>query len=276
MVRAHHSWYRVISTGVGRLVSTAAVGVVCTLTQRAAAACLIVLELSLLAILASGHGETVAARFVGRTRPLRGRESASLRPAVAVLEEFDLVRPDIQFTVRARHDILWADAIGRHTIVMSPGLLEAIATGRARPDEVAAVLAHAIGRIRLGQTRYDLALTFWLLPWKGFQLLSGGVGRVVVAWFPPIKLAWRVRSIVSAVALTQGMNQGRALFGCLSAVVIGLSYLVPWSAHHAELSAQDEADTFVAAAGLGDALSRFLGRGRRTGRVLSRGHRLCS
>lgn len=273
-MRAHHSWYRVLSTGVGGLVSTVAVSVVCALAQRAVAAGLVVSELSLLGILASGRGETAAVRFVGRARPLRGCESASLRSAVAVLKEFDLLDPNIRLTVRARHDILWADAVGRRTIVMSLGLVEAITTGRARPDEVAAVLAHAIGRIRLGQTRHDLAVRFWLLPWRAFQLVSGSVGRVIVTWFPPVKLAWRVRSIVGVVALTQSMSQGRAMVGCLSAVVVGLSYLVPWSAHHAELSAQDAADTYVAAVGLGDALSRFLGQGRRTTRVLPRGHRL--
>lgn len=157
--------------------------------------------------------------------------------------------------------------------MVSQGLVEAIATGRVRPDEAAALLAHAVGRVRAGQTRYDVAVEFWVLPWRLLQSLGRGVGQMA-GRIPLAAFAWRARFVTGAVAVGQGLAEGRGAFGLISAGVIGLSYVVPWLERQASLAAEDEADRFVAAAGLGDTLSRLLERGHRSQRVLQRVHQL--
>lgn len=190
-----------------------------------------------------------------------------------MLEELDLASPVVELLVQDGQAGIRVGAAGRRTVVVSQGLVEAIATARVRPDEVAALLAHAIGRIRSGQTRYDVALEFWLLPWRMLQSFGRGVGRAI-GWFPLTALAWRLRFVTGAVALVQGINEGRAVFGVIGAVVVVLSYAVPWAERHANVMAEDEADQFVAGTGLGDALARFVERGRPTPRVLHRVHHL--
>ncbi|MDQ2852230.1 MAG: hypothetical protein M3Y49_16170 [Actinomycetota bacterium] len=230
-------------------------------------------EVVVLGVLATGRAETLAVRMLARAREPREYELAALRPAIAVLEELELASPAVELLVRDGQAGIRVGAAGRRTVVVSQGLVEAIAAARVRPDEVAALLTHAIGRIRSGQTRYDVALEFWLLPWRMLQSFSRGVGRAI-GWFPLTALAWRMRFVTGAMALVQGINEGRAVFGVIGALVVALSYAGPWAERHANLMAEEEADQFVAAAGLGDALARFLERGRPTPHVLQRIHRL--
>lgn len=264
---------RVVSDGVGVLVSTLVTCILGAVVHPLAGAGLFVVGLVVLGVLVSGRGEILAVRLLARARTPRDYELAALRPAIAVLEELDLASPTVQLLVRDGQRRVRVGAAGRRTVVVSQGMVEAIVTGRVRPDEVAALLAHAIGRIRLGQTRYDVALEFWLLPWRMLQSFGRGVGRIAGS-FPLAAFAWRVRFITGAVALVQGFTEGRAVFAVIGAGVIGLSYVVPWAERQASLAAEDAADRFVAAAGLGDALTRYLQRGRRTPRTLQRVHRL--
>lgn len=262
---------RVVSEGVGVLVSTVVICVVGAVVQPALSAGFFVAGVVVLGVLATGRAETLAVRMLARAREPREYELTALRPVIAVLEELDLASPPVELLVREGQGGVRVGAAGRRTVVVSQGLVEAIATARVRPDEVAALLAHAIGRIRSGQTRYDVALEFWLLPWRMLQSFGRGVGRAI-GWFPLTALAWRLRFVTGAVALVQGINEGRAMFGVIGGAVVVLSYAIPWAEHHTNVMAQDEADQFVAATGLGDALARFLERGRRTPRMLQRIH----
>lgn len=264
---------RVMSEGVGVLVSTIVICLVGAVVHPVLGAGLFAVGVVVLSVLATGRAETLAVRMLARAREPRDDELAALRPAIAVLEELDLASPAVELLVRDGQAGIRIGAAGRRTVVVSQGLVEAIATARVRPDEVAALLAHAIGRIRSGQTRYDVALEFWLLPWRMLQSFGRGISRAI-GWFPLTALAWRLRFVTGAVALVQGINESRAVFGVIGALVVVLSYAVSWAEHHANLMAEDEADQFVAATGLGDALARFLERGRSTPRVLHRVDRL--
>ncbi|KNX35842.1 hypothetical protein VV01_22040 [Luteipulveratus halotolerans] len=264
---------RALSDGTGVVVSTVAICAVGALMHPVLGAGLFVAVLVAVVMLVTGRAESLAVRLLARARAPRKYELAALRPAVAVLEERDLAAPAVDLVVRQGQEPIRVSAAGRRTVVVSEGLIEAVAAGRVRPVEVAALMAHAIGRIRLGQTRYDVALEFWMMPWRALQTFGRGVGRGI-GWFPLVALAWRLRFVTGAVALVQAIDEGRTVFGVLGAAAIGLSYVVPWAERQADLSAEDEADQFVMTVGLGDALSRFLERGRRTPRVLDRVHRL--
>ncbi|WP_146202652.1 hypothetical protein [Branchiibius hedensis] len=268
---SHRRLYRALSDGAGVLVSTLVTCMLGAVVHPALGLALFVAGLVVSAALLAGRGEELAVRLLARARRPQAYELAALRPAIAVLQEHDLAS-EIRLLVRDGTGIRVGGA-GRRTVLVSQGLIEAAASRRVRPDEVAALLAHALGRVRLGQTKYDAALEFWLLPWRVLQSFARGVGRAV-GWFPLTGLAWRLRFVMGLVAMVQGFAEGRGLFGVIGTVVVAASYVVPWSARQAELSSEDEADAFVADAGLGDALSRFLERGRRTPGVLLRVHRL--
>ncbi|MFC6706580.1 hypothetical protein [Flexivirga alba] len=257
------------------VVSTLVTCVVGALVHPVAGAALFVVGLVTFGALLCGRGESLFVRLLARAREPRDYELAALRPVVAVLKELDLVSSPVQLLVRDRPAGVRVGAAGRRTVVISQGLVEAIASGRIRPDEAASLLAHAIGRIRLGQCRYDVALEFWMLPWRLLQAVGHSIGRVI-GWFPLAAFAWRVRFVTGGVALVQGFTEGQAVFGLIGAGVVALSYAVPWAEQQAALAGEDEADRFVAAAGLGDALCRFLERGRRSPRVLHRVYRLRS
>ncbi len=266
---------RAVSDGAGMVVSTLVTCVVGALAHPVAGAALFVVGLATFGALLSGCGESLSVQWLARARKPRDYELAALRPVVAVLKELNLVSTPVQLLVRDRPAGVRVGAAGRRTVVISQGLVEAIASGRIRPDEAAALLAHAIGRIRLAQCRYDVALEFWMLPWRLLQVVSRGLDRVF-GRFPLAAFAWRVRFVTGAVALVQGFTDGQAVFGLIGAAVVALSYTVPWAEQQVALAGEDEADQFVAAAGLGDALCRFLERGRRSPRVLHRVHRLRS
>lgn len=266
---------RAMSDGVGMVVSTLVTCVVGALVRPVAGAILFVVGLATFGVLLCGRGEGPFARLLARARKPRDYELAALRPVIAVLKELDLMSPAVLLLVRDRPAGIRVGAAGRRTVVISQGLVEAIDSGRIRPDEAAALLAHAIGRIRLRQCRYDVALEFWMLPWRLLQAVGRGIGRVF-GWFPLAAFAWRVRFVTGAVALVQGFSDGRVVFGLIGAAVVALSYAVPRAERQAALAGEDEADRFVAAAGLGDALCRFLERRRRSPRVLHRVYRLRS
>lgn len=268
-------WGGAVSDGVGATVSTLVTFTVGTAVQPALGAGLILGGALAVALLAAGRAETTAVRALTRARNLRDYESASLRPAIAVLEEFDLTSPAVGLLVREGQPAIRVTAIGRRTVVVSEGLVTAIATRRVRPDEAAAVLAHAIGRIRLGQTRYDVALAFWLLPWTFLQAIAAGASRAIRC-HQLIAFAWRLRFITAAVALIQGVTEGRPVFGVIGALAVAVTYLIPWAARHTYLAEEDAADQFVTDTGLGDTLGRYLERGRHTPRARQRIHRLRS
>ena len=65
-----------------------------------------------------------------------------------------------------RCDSTQARYVGRRTVVVTTGLIEALARRRLSPDDVAAVIAHEVGVARAGLTRYDAALLVLLAPWR--------------------------------------------------------------------------------------------------------------
>jgi hypothetical protein len=151
--------------------------------------------------------------------------------------------------------------------------VQACQLGRLPADQGAAVIAAAVGRIRLGQTRYDAAVAFWTIPW---QLLRAAALPIAesVALFPLTAFAWQVRFVVTTIAVVQSVAEDRIASGVIVAVFIALTYLTPWWQRRWDRRSQDAADRFVADHELGDALGRFLRRCPPTSRTLERIHRL--
>jgi len=152
-----------------------------------------------------------------------------------------------------------AVAIGRRTVVISPGLVEATYRGDVTGAEAAAALAHAVGRRQAFQPRLELAVLAATTPWRLMVATFRGVGRTF-AWLPFMRLAWTLRGVVGVICVVQSVVEGRAWAGLLGGAVIALTYLVPAAGRRIELHTEAEADQFVLSLGLGPVLARLLRR----------------
>src|ERR1035437_3066839 len=122
--------------------------------------------LGLAAVLCAGGLEQPAVRLLGRARVLSEAEAAALALAIALLCQKGLGPPAVELYARNGEVGISAGAVGRRGVVVSAGLLQAAQLGQLPGEQAAGVIAAAVGRIRLGQTRFDVAVEFWTIPWQ--------------------------------------------------------------------------------------------------------------
>jgi hypothetical protein len=229
--------------------------------------------LGLAAVLCAGGLEQPAVRLLGRARVLSEAEAVALAPAIALLCQKGLGPPAVELYARDGEVGISAGAAGRRSVVVSAGLLRAAQLGQLPADQAAAVIAAAVGRIRLGQTRFYIAVEFWTIPWQTVRAVALAVAKTV-SLFPLTEFAWRIRFVVATVAVAQSLPDGRIAGGVVVAVFIALTYLAPRWQRQWDIRSQDDSDRFVADHELGDALGRFLRRCLPEPWTLDRIHRL--
>ena len=135
------------------------------------------------------------------------------------------------------------------------------------------MIAAAVGRIRLGQTRFDVAVDFWTIPWQLVRAVCLVIARTI-GLLPLTQFAWRIRFVVAAIAVAQSVADSRIAAGLVVAVSIALTYLAPEWQRNWRMRSQDDSDRFVAEHGFGNALGRFLRQWPPEPRTLQRIHRL--
>jgi hypothetical protein len=229
--------------------------------------------LALTVLLCSGCLERPAVLLLGHARGLSEAEAAALAPAIALLCQRGIGPPVVELYARNGEVGISAGAAGRRSVVVSAGLLQAAQLGHLPADQAAGVIASAVGRIRLGQTRFDVAVEFWTIPWQLMRAVCLAIAKMV-GLFPLTHFAWRIRFVVAAVAVAQSVADGRSPGGVVVAVFIALTYLAPRWQRNWDMRSQDGSDRFVADHELGDALGRFLRRCPPEPRTLERIHRL--
>ena len=177
-------------------------------SRRCLALTLFVGGLALTVVLCAGGLERPAVRLLGRARVLSEAEAAALAPAIALLCQKGLGPPAVELYARDGEVGISAGAAGRRSVVVSAGLLQAAQMGQLPADQAAGVIAAAVGRIRLGQTRFDVAVEFWTIPWQLVRAVCLAIAKTV-GWFPLTRFAWRIRFVVAAVAVAQSVADGR-------------------------------------------------------------------
>src|SRR5665647_629092 len=257
----------------GLLVSTVLTCMVGALLPPLAGLTLFVGGLALTIVLCAGGLERPAVRLLGRARALSEAEAAALAPAIALLCQKGLGAPAVELYARDGEVGISAGAAGRRSVVVSAGLLQAAQMGELPADQAADVIAAAVGRIRLGQNRCDVAVEFWTIPWQLVRAVALAIAKTV-GWFPLTRFAWRIRFVVAAAAVAQSATDGRIAAGVVVALFIALTYLAPRWQCQWDVRSQDDSDRFVAEHGFGDALGRFLRRCPPGPRTLERIHRL--
>ena len=257
----------------GLFVSTVLTCVVGALLPPLLGLMLFVGGLTLTIVMCAGGLERPAVLLLGRARVLSEAETAALGPAIALLCQKGLGPPVVELYARNGEIGISAGAAGRRSVVVSAGLLQAAQMGKLPADQAAAVIAAAAGRIRLGQTRFDVAVEFWTIPWQLLRAACLAIAKTI-CWFPLAHFAWRIRFVVAGVAVAQSATDGRIAAGVVAALFIALTYLAPGWQRRYVIRSQDDSDVFVADHELGDALGRFLRRCAPEPRTLERLRRL--
>ncbi len=144
---------------------------------------------------------------------------------------------------------------GRHHLVMP--------TSWAGRSDLAAQLARARAWQLTAARSFDVTYRWLALPWLAVASAAGVIGRALTT-LPLVGFAWRIRPIVTTIAIAQSIAAQRYVPAVVLAVVIGLTYLLPWTLrHHAEV-----VDAVLAVGDLGapaDPVALPLGGSRRAG-----------
>lgn len=214
-----------------------------------------VASVALLAVvlIACGLGEGAVVGLLWGARRPTAQQVDELASVVTLVCRAGLGPPRIRIRV-SRSTTLAALGCGRQTIVVTTGLIDAVASARISHGEAAAVLAHAAGLVRAGLVRSDPVIGVVALPSRVVSSSGRVAGRL-----PGAAAVWRLRWIVLGVAAVQVGVQHVGLGAAI--IALGAStYLVPswqqqWAA--ALIAAGDRG---VADVGLGEELVAFLRR----------------
>ena len=109
-------------------------------------------------------------------------------------------------------------------------------------SDLPALLTRARQRQLVSAARFDVAYQWFTWPWQLLAALVGGFAHGMT-WLPLIGFAWRMRLLVAGIALWQTVVAGQHAATVGIVVLIGLTYLLPWTrASHERLVAQALAD----------------------------------
>lgn len=114
---------------------------------------------------------------------------------------------------------------GRHHLIVPAALV-----GRA---DLPSLLSRARLRQVVSAGRLDVAYEWFTWPWQVAGSFINGFAHGV-AQLPLIGFAWRVRPVITGIALWQSIEAGRIPAAVGIIVVIGLTYLLPWTTTYHE------------------------------------------
>lgn len=141
--------------------------------------------------------------------------------------------PGVRVLVTGRRIAGIGQAGRRHLIVP--------ATWIGRSD-LPALLTRARQRQLVSAGRFDVAYQWFTWPWQLLAALVAGFARGMT-WLPLIGFAWRMRMAVAGIAVWQTVVAGQHAATVGIVVVIGLTYLLPWThARHERLVSKVLAD----------------------------------
>jgi hypothetical protein len=110
--------------------------------------------------------------------------------------------------------------------VVSRGLIDAVWSGRLRPQQAAAVITHEVGVMRSGLTRHDPAMMVLLAPWKIWITWIAIMWGVAAAFLShQVMVACLV--INAGVGIWLGATEDPAMY--VSTVVMAVVLVTWWS-----------------------------------------------
>lgn len=221
-----------------------------------------------------GYWERPVCQVFQAARPLTPTEVQFLAPALTLLTRQGFSCPPFDVVAHSGTSTsVHAVGVGRRTVIVSAGLLNAARGQRLPAEEIAGVIAHAAGLTRARRVRSDLVLTYWTLPWRVAGLVVAAAGRLLWPLRPIFWGGWVImRPIVGVGAAVQTTQQG---YPGIGAAVLGLllvTYAHPWAERAWARHLEDVGDRQVADHGLAVPLAMFLRRFPPTPRLDERTH----
>jgi hypothetical protein len=177
-------------------------------------------------LLRFGVGEQLACRALHGARSPTAAEAAVLAPAITRVCAAGLGPPLVTVAVQPHGHGLVAFACGGSTVVVPRDFVVAVHHGRVSHEQAAASIAHAAAICSAGLTRGQLALTVWCLPWVALEGVVAAAGRMLRG-IALLRLAWRARGIVAAIAVAQNAAGGHPWMAAVLAALIGATYAQP-------------------------------------------------
>ncbi|NLD76306.1 MAG: hypothetical protein GX643_06540 [Acidimicrobiales bacterium] len=226
-------------------------------------------------VLAGGAGEGVAARVTMGSRGLNDEEASSLRNVLVLLCREGIGPAVGDLRVRPGAAEVSAGGLGRGTVVLSAGLIDGVRCGGLPADQAAAVIGHAVLRVKAGCHRWDALLWLWLLPLRPLQLVWAVLVEVG-SRVPGAQLLWKARAVVFCVAIANFLDLGEPGFAILIGILGAASYVVPVARGRWEKELAEIGDSGLALGGLGTALITFLRRCHQSPQTRARLVRLTS
>ncbi|WP_155859497.1 hypothetical protein [Cellulomonas sp. KRMCY2] len=264
---------KALAVGPGVVVSVVVVALTLAAVPAPTAAGAAVVLAALVAAAGRSAWEGSAARVVLGARRPRPAELEGLAAVLTQLCRVGLGPPLVELRVK-RCRVIGATGAGRRTVVVSTGLIEAVALGDLPSRQAAALVAHSAVLVREGLTRADLLIGFASAPWRAIQATVRGVS----SWgrrLPFTQAAWRLRAVVVAVAVVQAVQVGQVGLAVTIAAIGVFSYALPVWERRWHVLLVRAGDGGVACAGLGDDLVAFLRTGPRTDTTRARLRALC-
>ena len=149
-----------------------------------------------------------------------------MAPAITRACAAGLGPPLVRVAVQPDGQGLVAFACGGSTVVVPRALVLAVHHGRVSPEQAAASIAHATAICSAGLTRGQVALAVWCLPWVALEGVVAAAGRMLRG-FALLRLAWRARVVVAAIAVAQNAADGHPWMAIVLAALIGATYAQP-------------------------------------------------
>ncbi|WP_232547428.1 hypothetical protein [Propioniciclava soli] len=141
--------------------------------------------------------------------------------------------PRVRVLVTGRRIAGVGQAGRRHLIVPATGI------GRSDLPEL---LTRARQRQLVSAGRFDVAYQWFTWPWQLLAASAAGFAHGM-SWLPLIGFAWRLRIGIAGIAVWQTVVAGQHAATVGIFVVIGLTYMLPWTrARHERLVSQALAD----------------------------------
>lgn len=255
------SLLRLVRTGPALVVSVVIELMAFSLLPDPIAAPALVWFVVLVGALALGFLESSTGRLVTWSRSASSAELEIWAPVQEYVVGHGVDQRHLLIRRSPRHTARGVVRLGRESLVITPGLLDALYHRRLTVSEVAALVAHTEGWHRAMVHRGELAMLVVTIPWRmlvgAFRAMTGGMSRL-----PLGGIAWRLRGVIGVICVVQAAADGRPWSGVLGGLVIALSYLVPAAGRNLSARAMVRADDLVVGLGLGGVLAALW---RRTG-----------
>ena len=232
----------------GIVLSVALMSVVSAMLPATIGGLLLVAYVAAAAVLATGALEAPGVEVLGRARRATAGEEQLLQGLAVWLAGRRQQVPDL-YVARSDRGRAAAEPVGRHSVVVAPRMLGWLHREQVSEAVVATVVAQAAAGLRVGPSRFDLAVRLLTAP--GAVVVAGFV-RVArwFTWLPGVLGLWRIRAVFGIVAVWQCLQAHQVTIAVTTGVLVAVSYTGPACARAWRRRVEAAADRLVARAGL--------------------------